>query len=213
MPTTAPVAEHRTIHRSIVSYFLPKQDHDPTLRNLEVDYSKLTKEGIFEYKPLKGTVKPGIKFITHDTVSPAMLDWQRNGRVAATAGSVALNLMASAGLIYSGGKLIMNSLFGTGTEEEAYETLGSAYTKSSIAGVLTGVDHESPNWAIGNLGMGIFSRYLNDIGGLAGFLFSDGLASIGMGQVRFREKGNAFAVQSSVFDHPLLSNLSFLKPI
>ncbi len=213
MPPTAPVAEHRTVHRSTGSYFLPKQNHDPNQRNLEVDYSRFIQEGIFEYKPLKGTVKPGIQFITHDTVSPEKLEWQRRGRIAATAGSVALNIMASAGLVYAGGKLIMSSLFGRGSEDEAYETLGSAYTKSSIAGVLTGVAHESPNWAIGNLGMGIFGRYLNDIGGLAGFLFSDGLASIGMGQVRFKEKGNAFAVQSSIFDNPNLSSLSFLKPI
>lgn len=207
------IAETYPLRRSIGGYFLPKNGSDPNERNIEIDYSRFHKQGIFEYKPLKGVVKPGIQFTRHDTVPASTLELQRKGRAAAAAGSVALNLMASAGLLYSGSKLLFSTLFNQGSEEEAYESLSSAYTKSSVAGVLTGLAHESPNWAIGNLGMGIFSRFLHDISGLAGFLFSDGLASIGMGQVRFREKGNALSVHNSIFDTSALKSLSFLKPI
>lgn len=197
----------------IGGYFLPRESSEQSERNIEIDYSEFLEKGIFKYKPLKGIVKPGIQYITHDIIPESNLEFERKGRIASTAGAVALNLIASVGLLYSGSKLLLNSIFGKGQEEDAYQSLGSAYTKSSIAGVLTGLAHESPSWAIGNLGMGISSRFLHNILGLAGFLFSDGLASVGMGEVRYREKGNAFNVQNSIFNNRALSYLSFLKPI
>lgn len=212
MPDTA-VAEINPGQRTIGGFFLPRIQTDQNERNIEIDYSKFHEEGTFQYKPLKGVVKPGIQFIRDDVIPTATLELQQKGRIIATTGAVALNILASAGLFYSGFKLISNTLFGKGDESEAFQSLSSSYTKSSIAGVLTGFAHESPIWAFGNLGMGIFSRYLNDIFGLAGFLFSDGLASIGMGQVRFREKGNSPTFQDSIFNNPSLTYLSFLRPI
>lgn len=209
MPLTAPEISEV---RKAGSYFLPRTPNDGSKRD-EIDYSKFLKDGVLEYKPLEGVSMPGIHFVRHKKESESTLLWQRRGRIVATASSVALSILASIGLVYSGTKLIVNSVFGRGSVDEAFQNIGSAYTKSSIAGVLTGVAHESPNWALGNLGMGIFSRYLNNIGGLAGFMISDGLSSIGMGEVRYREKGNAFTIQHSIFNNPHISFLSFLKPI
>ena len=207
---TAPDIGHPS--RTTGSFFLPRNTSDHS-KSDELDYSKFLEDGVLEYKPLEGVSLPGIQFVRHKKESESTLVWERRGRIIATASSVALSILASAGLFYSGTKLIVSTLLGNGNADEAFESLGSAYTKSSLAGVLTGVAHESPAWALGNLGMGIFSRYLHNVSGLSGFMFSDGLASIGMGQVRYREKGNAFTIQKSIFNNSALSFLGFLKPL
>ena len=214
MVQAAPIGEVvQPQQRIIGGFFLPKNSSDKNQKNIEIDYSKFLQDGVIQYKPLKGVVRPGIQFTRDDNVSSSTLNLQYKLRFGTAVTSVLIGVVASCGLVIAGLKLFASSLFDQGSEEDAYQSLSRSYTTSSVAGVLTGLAHESPTWALGNLGMGIFSRYLHDIGGLAGFLFSDGLSSIGMGQVRYREKGNAFTVQNSIFNNPALSFLGFLKPV
>ena len=173
---------------------------------------KLEKEGIPEYNNLKGFKTDGIEVTEHKVVPESTLQLQRYGRIGATVGAVVLNTVAAVGLFYSGAKLFFSS-FGLGDVEESYKGLGKAYSCSSVAGALTGAAHESPEWAIGNIGMGLFSRFLGNIWGLAGFSISEGLSAIGMGRVRYRDKRNVYAVKNSLFNNPKLSNFRFLIPI
>ena len=176
-----------------------------------IDVAKLQKEGIIDYKLDKSST-PGIEITEHKIVPESTLIWQRRGRIAATIGAVALNVLSALGLFYSGAKLFINS-FGKGNVGQSYKSLGNAYAASAVAGALTGAAHESPEWAIGNIGMGFFSRYLEKIWGLAGFSISEGLASIGMGRVKYRDKQNVYAVRNSIFNNPKLAKLRFLMPI
>lgn len=164
----------------------------------------------YQTKPEEAT--SGIIKTRDYQVDPQVLKLQRYGRIGATTGAVVLNLWSVFSLFKAAYKLVLSTL-GHGDKDEAFETLGKAYTKSSIAGGLTGVANESSYWAIGNLGMGLFSYLgLDKVHNLAGFSIADGLASIGMGQVRYRDSQNAFAVQHSIFNNPKLSFLSGLMP-
>ena len=177
-----------------------------------LELNVLREHGIPEYKDLKGFKTEGIEVTSHIKVPESTLKLQRYGRIGATVGAVALNAASALGLFYSGGKLFYNSISG-GDVDDAYKSLGNAYSASAVAGALTGAAHESPEWSIGNIGMGIFSRNLNNLWGLAGFSISEGLSSIGMGKVRYRDKRNVSAVRNSIFNNPSLSNLRFLMPI
>ncbi len=158
---------------------------------------------------LSQQVSPGIIIANDYEESSSLLQAKRIGKMGLTTGAVFFQAWAAIDLLLKSGKLFFNSI-GSGDVDESYEGLGKAYTKSAIAGTLTGLANESPYWAIGNLGMGYFSKYLDKVWGLAGFSIFDGLASIGMGQVRYRDKQNAYAVQHSLFNNP---KLAFLKPL
>ncbi|OGI06956.1 MAG: hypothetical protein A3F80_01965 [Candidatus Melainabacteria bacterium RIFCSPLOWO2_12_FULL_35_11] len=187
-------------------------------RNWELEkYSTLNKEilrtkGIPDYKDLSGFKTDGIEVIKHTKIPENTLKLQRYGRMGATGGAVVLNLVSALGLFYYGAKLFFNSILNRDVDE-SYNSLGNAYSASAVAGTLTGAAHESPEWAIGNIGMGFFSRKLNNLWGLACFSISEGLASIGMGKVRYRDKRNVYAVRNSIFNNPALSQLRFLMPI
>ncbi len=170
------------------------------------------KEGLTEYKDLNGLKTKGIEVVRHQKIPESRLKLERYGKIGATVGAVALNALSALGLFYSGGKLLLNSISSNDTED-SYKSLSTAYTASGVAGALTGAAHESPEWAIGNIGMGVFSRYLDSIWGLGAFSISEGLASIGMGRVRYRDKQNVNAVRNSIFNNPKLSSLRFLIPI
>ncbi|MBI3589963.1 MAG: HD domain-containing protein [Candidatus Melainabacteria bacterium] len=170
------------------------------------------KKGIPEYKDLSSFTAEGLEVIKHEKVSESTLKLQRYGRIGATAGAVVLNAASALGLFYSGAKLFFNSILNRDVDE-SYKSLGNAYSASAIAGALTGAAHESPEWSVGNIGMGIFSRKLNSLWGLAGFSIAEGLSSIGMGKVRYRDKRNVYAVRNSIFNNPSLSKLRFLMPI
>ena len=186
-------------------------------RNWNPSYSTLEPEvlrehGMPEYRDLTGFKTEGIEVTRHIKVPESTLQLQRYGRIGATIGAVVLNAASALGLFYSGGKLLFNTLSG-GDVDGAYKNLGNAYSASAVAGALTGAAHESPEWSIGNVGMGLFSRKLDTIWGLAGFSISEGLASIGMGRVRYRDKRNVYAVRNSIFNNPILSKFRFLMPI
>lgn len=166
-----------------------------------------------ENNNLPVVLSPGITKTKVEIVDQKKLEYQRLGRIGATTSAVVLNTWAIFGLFNSAIKLIKSS-FGNGSQDEAYEALGKAYTKSSIAGALTGIAQESSPWALGNAGMGLFSSLgLDKIENLAGFSFADGLAAIGMGQVRYRDEQNPFAIEHSIFNSPKLSALKFLIPV
>ncbi len=172
----------------------------------------LSTEGITDYKDLSGFKTAGIEVVKHEKISEQTLKLQRYGKIGATVGAVALNAGAALGLFYSGAKLLLNSVRNNDVED-SYKSLGNAYSASAVAGALTGAAHESAEWSLGNIGMGVFSRYLDSIWGLAGFSISEGLSSIGMGQVRYRDKQNVYAVRNSIFNNPSLSKFRFLMPI
>ena len=204
-----------TAESSAGATFLRKTQSDPNQRNLEIDYSIFRETGVIEYKPFQGYETEGIKVTKHESVDKQTLELQRGIRFGAAVGSIGLFLWSSIELLSNSFKLVLNTIgFGNGSEEEAYEGLGKAYTKSSIAGVMTGVAHESSMWAVGNGLMGLFSKMgLDKLENLAGFIFADGLSSIGMGQVRFKEKQNAFVAKNSIFNDASLSPLRFLMPV
>lgn len=177
-----------------------------------INVDKLREQGIVEYRDLNGYKDHGIEVLKHDVLSESRLKLQRNAKIGATAGAVGLNAVSAIGLFYSGARLLFSAL-GFGDVDAAYKSLGRAYGASAVAGALTGAAHESPEWAIGNVGMGLFSQYLNNIGGLAGFSISEGLAAIGMGKVRYRDNRNVNAVRHSLFNHPSLEAFRFLMPI
>ena len=183
-------------------------------RKIELDYSELLEHGELKYKPFAGLEIGGIRVTRHEYVSETTLKIQRGYKIVAALGTIGLNLIAFAGLFISGAKLTFNSLFNRGNEDRIYHSLGNAYLASSISGTLTGLAHESWEWSFGNFFMGIFSRLgLDKLQNFAGFLSADGIASIGMGRVRFREKGNTLLVPFSIFNNTNLSFLEFLKPI
>ena len=166
-----------------------------------LDTRVLREKGIPEYKDLSSFKEEGIEVVNHKKIPESHLKVLRYGRMAATGGAVALNLAAAAGLFYSGAKLFFNSVSNSDVDD-SYKSLGNAYSASAVAGALTGAAHESPEWSLGNIGMGIFSRNLNTLWGLAGFSISEGLSSIGMGRVRYRDKRNIYAVKHSIFNSP-----------
>lgn len=176
-----------------------------------INQDVLKEHGIPEYRDLTGYKTDGIEVKSHIKVPESTLKLQRYGRIGATVGAVALNALSALGLFYSGAKLFLNSF--NGDVEDSYKSLGNAYSASAIAGAMTGAAHESPEWSLGNIGMGAFSRNLNNLWGLAGFSISEGLASIGMGKVRYRDKRNVYAVRNSIFNNPSLSKLRFLMPV
>lgn len=177
-----------------------------------LDTKILREKGLPVYKDLSSFKDEGIEVVSHKKISESTLKYLRYGKMAATGGAVALNLTAAAGLFYSGAKLFFNSVSNNDIDD-SYKSLGNAYSASAVAGALTGAAHESPEWSLGNIGMGIFSRNLNNLWGLAGFSISEGLSSIGMGKVRYRDKRNIYAVKHSIFNNPSLSSLRFLMPI
>lgn len=198
---------------------------DPPVRLNSLDYrkwepgplstlngEKLRNNGITEYRDLNGLKTEGYEVISHKRIPETTLKLQRYGRVGATVGAVILNAVAAVGLLYSGAKLFFNTITNNDVDD-SYKSLGNAYSASAVAGALTGAAHESPEWALGNIGMGMFSRYLENIWGLAGFSLSEGLASIGMGKVRYRDNKNVYAVKNSIFNSPTFSGFSFLMPI
>ncbi len=173
----------------------------------------LRTQGIVQYKNLKDFNSSGVKVEKFETKSPKLLDTLRYGKRLATTGAVALNLWSVGSLFQAAYKLLASS-FGHGDEDDAYSALGKAYSKSSIAGGLTGIANESSYWSIGSLGMGLFSWLgLDKLEWLGAFSISDGLASIGMGQVRCRDEQNTFAVQHSIFNNKILSPLKSLMPV
>lgn len=155
---------------------------------------------------------PGIIISNDHSQNPTLLKAKRFGRMGLTGGAVLFQGLAAVDLLRNSVKLFYSAFTGNSTTE-VYESLGSAYKKSAIAGTLTGVANESSYWALGNLGMGIFSKYLDNVLGLASFALSDGLASIGMGQVKYRDKQNVFAVEHSIFNNPQFHFLKFLMPV
>ena len=177
-----------------------------------INEDKLRETGIVEYTNLAGYKSDGVFVVEHKYIDQSRLKLERFGRIGATGSSVVLNLVSALGLFYSGGKLLFNSILGRDTED-SYKSLGNSYTASAVAGALTGAAHESPEWSLGNIGMGFFSRYLEKIWGLAGFSISEGLSSIGMGKVRFRDEENVSAVKNSIFNSDALSKFRFLMPI
>lgn len=177
-----------------------------------LDTKVLREKGIPEYKDLNSFKAEGIEVVNHKKIPESTLKLLRYGKMGATGGAVVLNLAAAVGLFYSGAKLFFNSIFNRDVGD-SYKSLGNAYSASAVAGALTGAAHESPEWSLGNIGMGIFSRNLNNLWGLAGFSIAEGLSSIGMGRVRYRDKRNVYAVKNSIFNNPSLSNLRFLMPI
>lgn len=184
----------------------------PQKYSLYIDPEKLKADGIIEYKSLNGYKDNGIEVQEHTIVPESRLRLERNAKMAATGGAVALNFASALGLFYSGARLFLSS-FGMGDVNESYKSLSKAYSASAVAGALTGAAHESGEWALGNIGMGIFSRYLENIWGLAGFSISEGLSAIGMGKVRYRDNRNVTAVRNSIFNNPNLEKFRFLMPI
>lgn len=188
-------------------------DQETQESSIKLNEKRLETQGIIEYQNLKDFNSAGVKIEKFETKDPRFLDTLRYGKRLATTGAVALNLWSVVSLFHAAFKLLSSSL-GYGDEEEAYNLLGKAYSKSSIAGGLTGVANESSYWSIGNLGMGLFSWLgMDKLEWLSAFSISDGLASIGMGQVRCRDEQSAFAVQHSIFNNDFLSKFKFLMPV
>jgi len=177
-----------------------------------INAEKLKNEGIVEYRDLSGYTDDGVQVLQHKILPESRLKLERNAKIVATAGAVGLNTLSALGLFYSGARLFFSS-FGMGDVDESYRSLGKAYSASAVAGALTGAAHESGEWAVGNIGMGVFSQYLDNMWGLAGFSISEGLAAIGMGKVRYRDNRNVSAVRHSLFNNPKLENFRFLMPI
>ncbi len=172
----------------------------------------LRESGMSEYEDLSSYETDGLQVLSHKKIPQSTLKLMRQGKVGATAGAVALNFASALGLFYSGGQLLFNTMAGNDVSD-SYKKLGNAYSTSAVAGFLTGAAHESPEWSIGNLGMGLFGRKLDNLWGLAGFSVSEGLSSIGMGRVRYRDKRNVYAVRNSIFNNDALTKLRFLMPI
>lgn len=213
MPEIAESLLHRPFsHIKPNPYCDQPQDRLPKRKNVELDYSEYKNKGELYYKPSEHIDHGGVKIVEHKIIPASMLRLERSGRVLATGVGIGALLYSVSELAKSSFN-IFSSALGMSSEDEAYETLGKAYNISSVAGALTGIAHESPYWAIGNIGMGIFGRKLSELWGLAGFLLSDGLASIGMGQVRYREGKNAFSVNQSIFNNNALSKFRFLMPV
>ncbi len=194
--TLLPVGAHFDTHKSSV----PREGKQQELEDLKNSDTLST---------LPAEVSPGIIIDKDYQEESSLLKAKRLGKMGLTTGAVFFQGWAAIDLLLKSFKLFTSN-FGHGDVDESYHGLSKAYTKSAIAGTLTGLANESPYWALGNLGMGFFSRFLDNVAGLAGFSIFDGLASIGMGQVRYRDKQNAYAVQHSLFNNP---KLSFLKPL
>ena len=160
-----------------------------------LDTKILSEKGIPVYKDLNSFKAEGIEVVSHKKIPESTLKLLRNGKMLATGSAVVLNLASAIGLFYSGARLFLNSVFNRDVDD-SYKSLGNAYSASAVAGALTGAAHESPEWSLGNIGMGIFSRNLNNLWGLAGFSISEGLSAIGMGKVRYRDKRNVSAVKN-----------------
>ena len=191
----------------------PKNGDAPCLSDL--DWSEVAK-GVIRSKGhlLENYTSPSgaYKITKFDEVDPDVLQFQRKFRKAASGSAVGLNAVASAGLLATGGMMLANTLQGQDTEN-TYGFMGKAFGVAGIAGVLTGVAQEDQFWPAGHAGMGVFSNFLNTKWGFPLFIISDGLASIGMGRVRFRQESNALAIQKSIFRNPALQPLRFLQPV
>ena len=167
--------------------------------------------GKIRYQDLSNHKSSGIQILSHTHIPESRLKFERNLRVGATATAVA----ASGAAVYSlfnSGKNLLSSVFGNGDMDEAYNSVGNSMTIGAIAGVANACSHENVNWGLGSLGMGIFGRYLDQPLGLALFSAFDGLNALGMGEVNCRDKKNVTAMPNSIFNHPNLKFLEFLKP-
>ena len=159
------------------------------------------------------TANRSIEVTKVEHVPQDTLKWQRTGRMLASGASVGLNILAAVGLIYGSLKLVMSSIFGNGDIESAYSKLGKAYGVGGLAGAMTGIAHESMSWTAGNIGMAAAGiAGLDKPGWLALHTLSDGLSSLGMSGVRYRQKANSIAVTRSIFNIPFLHHFRFLQP-
>ena len=179
----------------------------------ELDWSELPK-GIVRSKGnlLSGYVSENgsYRITKHEEVSSDKLKIEKSIKTTGSALAVGSNLFASGLLAYFGSKLLLHS--GNDTEDD-YRSIGKGFAVSAAAGVATAFAQENTNWGVGAAGMGIFSNFLDKPWGLPLFAIFDGISSIGMGQVRYRQEQNAHSVQKSIFSNPTLYPLRFLQPI
>lgn len=174
--------------------------------------SEKLKIGLLQYDNLQGYNQAGVQVLSHRYVDESTLKMQRSMRVGATVTAVGFCLASAIGLIYSGSKLLLHSLFNRGDLDEAYSSTAKAFTVGSVAGIANSASHENLNWGIGAAGMGLLSRFINKPWGLALFSVFDGLNAMGMGEVNCRDKKNVMASPRSIFNKPALSVFKFLMP-
>lgn len=211
MPRASPIslAEDEALIAFSRSYGQKRKD-DPRLPpNLNTE--KL-KEGILQYDSLQGYHQPGIEIVEQIEQNESTLQSWRAARIFATLTAIVVNIGAAIGLVISGTKLLLASLFDRGNLDQAHTNTSNSFLAGSLAGIANGTSHESWNWLIGAGGMGIFSRFLNKPWGLALFSIFDGLNAIGMGEVKCRDKKNVTPMPHSIFNTPALAPLKFLMP-
>ncbi len=179
----------------------------------ELDWSELPK-GIVKSKEnlLSGYVSENgsYRVTRYEEVRSNKLKIERGIKTVGSALAVGSNTLASGLLAYFGGKLLLNS---GGDTEDNYKSIGKGFAVSAAAGIATAFAQENANWGVGAAGMGIFSKFLDKPWGLPLFAIFDGISSIGMGEVRYRQEQNAHSVQRSIFSNPKLYALRFLQPI
>lgn len=211
MPRASPIslAEDEALTAFSRSYGQKRKD-DPRLPpNLNTEKIK---QGILQYNSLQRYEQPGIEIVQQvEQSEPTLRSW-RAARIFAALTAIILNIGAAIGLVISGTKLLLASLFDRGDMEQAHLNTSNSFLAGSLAGIANGASHESWNWLIGTGGMGIFSRFLNKPWGLALFSIFDGLNAIGMGEVKCRDKKNVTPMPRSIFNTPALAPLNFLKP-
>lgn len=180
----------------------------------QLDYSEFPKI-LTKTHTLQGFTTPNksIQVTKVHHVPQEVLRLQRQGRILASGSAVVLNVVAAFGLIYGAFKLLVGSIFGRNDPQDAFKTLGKGFAVGGVAGAMTGIAQESPSWALGNVGMAIAGvAGLDKPHWLALHTLSDGLASIGMSAVRYREEANTIAVKRSIFNNPIMFPFRFLQP-